>query len=171
MTWQLAGAPLVDSVTPVPASAALLALAQLWINSAWLVGFGAALGWLVRQVEAVQSRQNDEHAVFCLWDITTRACLAHSPDALSRSSSDGSQSPLAKRLRDEGARCDELVSRSPDRIGTFDSLRGSQTGHLNHRRWGRGFAPRRFRPRQRRRVCQRPRHLGCGTAEGPRTIR
>jgi chromate transporter len=48
VTWQLGRAALVDSVTVALAAAALIALVQFRINSAWLVGLGAALGWLAR---------------------------------------------------------------------------------------------------------------------------
>jgi chromate transporter len=47
VSWHLARATLVDALTIGLAAASLIALAQLRINSAWLIACGAALGWLV----------------------------------------------------------------------------------------------------------------------------
>ena len=48
VSWHLARAALVDPLTIVLAAGALTALTRWRINSAWLVGCGAAVGWLVR---------------------------------------------------------------------------------------------------------------------------
>ena len=45
VSWQLARAAVVDWVTAVIGAAALLALVRYRVNSAWLVGAGAAAGW------------------------------------------------------------------------------------------------------------------------------
>ena len=45
VSWQLARAAVVDWFTAAIGGAALLALLRYRVNSAWLVGAGAAAGW------------------------------------------------------------------------------------------------------------------------------
>jgi chromate transporter len=45
--WQLGRAALVDALTIGLAVVSLIALARFRINSAWLIGAGGALGWLL----------------------------------------------------------------------------------------------------------------------------
>ncbi len=47
VSWQLGRAALVDALTIGLALASLIALVHFRINSAWLIGAGAALGWIV----------------------------------------------------------------------------------------------------------------------------
>ena len=46
VSWHLARASLVDSVTVALVAASLLALTRFRVNSAWLIAAGAAIGWL-----------------------------------------------------------------------------------------------------------------------------
>jgi chromate transporter len=48
VSWQLGRAALVDVLTVSLALVSLLALVRFRVNSAWLIGAGAALGWLAR---------------------------------------------------------------------------------------------------------------------------
>lgn len=48
VSWQLARAAIVDTVTAALAAAALLAVLRFRVNSAWLVAAGAAIGFLAR---------------------------------------------------------------------------------------------------------------------------
>jgi chromate transporter len=48
VSWRLGSAALVDPLTVVLALASLVALVYFRVNSAWIIGAGAALGWLLR---------------------------------------------------------------------------------------------------------------------------
>jgi chromate transporter len=48
VSWQLGAAALVDPLTVALALVSLAALVRLKLNSAWLIGAGAVIGWLVR---------------------------------------------------------------------------------------------------------------------------
>lgn len=48
VSWQLGRAAIVDAFTVGVAVASLIALGRFRVNSAWLIGLGGVLGWLVR---------------------------------------------------------------------------------------------------------------------------
>ena len=49
VSWQLGAAALVDPLTVCLAAASLAALVYWRINSAWLIGAGALVGWIAGQ--------------------------------------------------------------------------------------------------------------------------